>query len=595
MEVNFVVDDVHLPEKRKDVGFMASRRLRRKLAPKVEDIVDAGLDESDPVEQETAKKTCKLEITKHAICLDSELFSNEEKSFQELGVHPDLCEELETKLSITRPTRIQSRCLGYLCNEAKDALINSSTGSGKTLCFILPLLTKLLSRSERVARSDGTLGMILVPTRELCLQIETVVNTLLQRFWWIVASSVMGGEKKKSEKARLRKGVTILIATPGRLLDHMQNTESLEVSNLEFLIIDEADRLMDLGFENSIFSIYQILQHKIAKPENVCCIMASATIAKKVDGLACTMLENPYFISAGEEKEHFDMPSGLEQGFVKVKEDLKFWSLVAFMKWKLKKQQQGKLKLIVFMMACKEVEFFHHIMHEVGIFKSSENFALHGKMTQIDRSETFKRFCSASSGILLATGIASRGLDLPQVDWIVQFDPPEDVSEYIHRVGRTARMGTTGRALLFLYENEMDFKRVLEDEQGLVMREIDGEALLKSPLAFESKEAWRELSMKVMKTVSENVELRDLARVAFLSLVRGYASFPKKLKAIFHVRSLHLGKLASSFFLKENPIQISNRSRRTHESTFKLPKRERNTKPKSLMNFKMNAMSEFQA
>jgi hypothetical protein len=176
-----------------------------------------------------------------------------QSSFSELGLHSHLCSLLQRSrasggFELDRPTRVQQLAIEPMM-AGKSVFIKSQTGSGKTLAFLLPIIHRLQSASTKPTRADGTYCIILAPTRELCTQIHDVVAKMVQPFIWLIPGCVSGGERKKSEKSRLRKGIHILVATPGRLLDHLRSTESFRHSKLQILVLDEVDRLMDMGFE----------------------------------------------------------------------------------------------------------------------------------------------------------------------------------------------------------------------------------------------------------------------------------------------------------------------------------------------------------
>ena len=188
-------------------------------------------------------------------------------TFTSLGLSPSVAAYLLTKMDLKNPTGIQKAAVSHLTKEDADIFIQSETGSGKTLAYLLPIVQRLVTIAERqkheadekqsMGRESGLFAIVLAPTRELCKQISVVLEKLLGCAHYIVAGTVVGGEKKKSEKARLRKGLNILVATPGRLVDHLENTEVLDVSKVRYLVLDEGDRLMDLGFEEDITKIIQ--------------------------------------------------------------------------------------------------------------------------------------------------------------------------------------------------------------------------------------------------------------------------------------------------------------------------------------------------
>lgn len=193
------------------------------------------------------------EATQQKLC--DMIFSR--KTFQSLKLDSKLTDILkapviENGLNLTTSTRIQSVAIPLL-NNHNSMLIKSQTGSGKTLCYLLPILNDLLNISPQIQRADGTYALIIAPTRELCGQITDILAKLTQGCVYIVGGLITGGEKRKSEKARLRKGVTVLVSTPGRLLDHLKTTESFSLTKLRWIVLDEADRLLDMGTSLSIF------------------------------------------------------------------------------------------------------------------------------------------------------------------------------------------------------------------------------------------------------------------------------------------------------------------------------------------------------
>ena len=210
----------------------------------------------------------------------------------------------------TQPTVVQSYAIPEIL-KGGDVMIKSETGSGKTLAYLIPIVQMLQAAPERIERSDGAYCLILVPTRELCVQIEEAVKKLLLPFFWIVPTVICGGQKRKAEKSRLRKGANIIISTPGRLLDHALHTSSLLLSRVRMLVLDEADRLLDMGFEQQLRDLLELLRKQtLRRPQTV---LLSATLSPQLEQLATLSLQEPSFLDVDKlrrEKDGGDVEKG---------------------------------------------------------------------------------------------------------------------------------------------------------------------------------------------------------------------------------------------------------------------------------------------
>lgn len=433
-------------------------------------------------------------------------------AFDSLG----LCEasmKAIQEMSFTKMTEVQARCIPPLL-AGKDVLGAARTGSGKTLAFLIPVV-ELLYRLKFKPR-NGTGVIIVSPTRELALQIFGVAKELLKHHSQTFGI-IMGGANRKAEAEKLQKGVCLLVATPGRLLDHLQNTPGFMVRNLKALVIDEADRILEVGFEEEMKQIVQLL------PKERQTLLFSATQTTKVDDLARISLKKmPLYINV-HEKMDAATNENLEQGYVVCPSDRRFLLLFTFLKKNLKK------KIIVFFSSCNSVKYYSELLNYIDV----PVLDLHGKQKQTKRTATFFEFINADSGILLCTDVAARGLDIPSVDWIIQFDPTDDPREYIHRVGRTARAGGRGKALLFLLPSELGFLRYLKQAK-VPLNEYDFPA---------SKIA--NVQDQLEKLIEKNYYLNKSAKEAYRSYLQAYASH--SLKKIFDINELDLKKVAASF------------------------------------------------
>ncbi|XP_068105026.1 ATP-dependent DNA helicase DDX31 isoform X2 [Hyperolius riggenbachi] len=524
--------------------------------------------------------------------VQEEVFSSD--SFSGLALHPHLVATITNVLNLTQMTSVQKMTIPIL-QSGRDAMVRSQTGSGKTLAYSIPLVQSLQAVTPKIQRSDGPYALVLVPTRELALQSFTTVQKLLKPFTWIVPGVLMGGEKRKSEKARLRKGINILISTPGRLVDHINSTKSIHFTHVRWLIVDEADRILDLGFQKDVTTILNSLNSQSQQRQNV---LLSATLSQGVVRLADISLQDPVSVTVTEdsgdgiqqttkpnvavteddETDSFAVPENLHQNVVVVPSKLKLVTLSAFIlgKWKCDK----KPKMIVFFPSCELVEFHHTMLKSIlPLEGSSPNpgifFQLHGNMEQEERTDVFQRFSETKAGILLCTDVAARGLDLPQVTWIVQYNAPATAAEYIHRVGRTARIGARGNSLLILIPSEAGYVQTLVDHK-ISISEMKMEDLLSNLLLEDFLKIKRAGSKKaesadpqtvreratVLQTKFEDYvhgspETISSAKKALQSYIRSYATYPKAMKHIFHIRSLHLGHVAKSFGLRDAPHNLS--------------------------------------
>ncbi|XP_031487572.1 DEAD-box ATP-dependent RNA helicase 32-like isoform X1 [Nymphaea colorata] len=327
----------------------------------------------------------------------------------------------------------------------RDVLGAAKTGSGKSLAFIIPVLEKLYR--ARWGPEDGVGCIILSPTRELASQLFKVLE-MVGKYHGFSAGRLIGGSKSVDiEKERVN-GINILVCTPGRLLQHMDETPNFDCSQLQILVLDEADRILDLTFKKDLNAIISQL------PRQRQTLLFSATQTKSVQDLARLSLKDPERLSVHEESVTAT-PERLMQRSMIVPLDKKLDMLWSFIKSHL------NAKILVFLSTCKQVKFVYEAFKKLrpGIPLK----CLHGRMNQNKRMAIFFQYCEERRSVLFSTDVASRGLDFPAVEWVVQVDCPEDVAAYIHRVGRTARFSSGGRSLLFLMPSEKQVIINLQD------------------------------------------------------------------------------------------------------------------------------------
>lgn len=336
--------------------------------------------------------------------------------FTDMNLSDKTMKALE-KMGFTNMTEIQSRGIPALL-AGKDVLGAAKTGSGKTLAFLIPAIEMLhaLRFKPRNGRAPSSLpcemlqadklhlgtGVIIVsPTRELALQIFGVARELMEHHTQTYGI-VMGGANRRAEAEKLQKGVNLIVATPGRLLDHLQNTPGFVFKNIKAFVIDEADRILEVGFEDEMRQIVKILPKEERQT-----MLFSATQTTKVEDLARISLRpGPLYINVDHRKEHSTV-EGLEQGYVICDSDLRFRLLFTFLK------RHPKKKIIVFFSSCNSVKYYAELLNYIDL----PVLDLHGKQKQQKRTNTFFEFCNAQQGTLICTDVAARGLDvgLPQL------------------------------------------------------------------------------------------------------------------------------------------------------------------------------------
>ncbi|KAK0473217.1 DEAD-domain-containing protein [Armillaria novae-zelandiae] len=435
------------------------------------------------------------------------------KPFSDLELSEQTMKALED-MGFSTMTPVQEKSIPLLL-AGKDLLGAARTGSGKTLAFLIPAI-ELLHRLK-FKPQNGTGIIIISPTRELALQIFGVAKDLMAHHSQTFGI-IMGGANRRAEADKLAKGVNLLVATPGRLWDHLESTKGFVYRNLKALVIDEADRILEVGFEEQMKRIIKLLPNESRQS-----MLFSATQTTKVQDLARISLRpGPVQVDVDKE-ESTSTVSTLSQGYVVCPSDRRFLLLFTFL------SKYRKKKVIVFFSSCDSVKYHAELLNYIDV----PVLDLHGKQKQQKRTNTFFEFINADSGILLSTNVAARGLDIPRVDWIVQFDPPDDPREYIHRVGRTARAGKVGKSLLFLLESELGFLRYLKEA--------------KVPLNEFSFPADRikNVQSQLEKLLQKNYFLHQSAKDGFRSYLQAYASY--SLKKIFDVNALDLAKVGKAF------------------------------------------------
>jgi superfamily II DNA/RNA helicase len=339
------------------------------------------------------------------------------KSFKDLGTSSALLKKLNQQY-IFEPTEIQTLTMPPIY-QGESFVAEAPTGSGKTLAFLLPLI-------DKIENSSNLECLVIVPTRELVLQISTVAKDLSKD---LNVLSIYGGQEIQGQLSKLKGSVNMVIATPGRLIDHLRR-ESIQLDTLKCLILDEIDQLIDMGFQPDLDVILK------ACPEKRQTLGFSATISQKVKKQAYKMMASPYFISTKKKSTDHDR---IDHFLIETTPRKKQADLVELL------HKEHPFLCIIFCRTRRRVEQLETNLHQLGFNCKM----LHGGMPQNKRQQAIKAFRDLSIQYLVATEVAARGLDITGVSHVINYDMPESVESYVHRIGRTGRIQNTGKTYLF--------------------------------------------------------------------------------------------------------------------------------------------------
>ena len=625
-------------------------------------------------------------------------------NFTSLGMSLSLSAHINRTLSLTAPTAIQKAALPQLLTEDADAFIQAETGSGKTLAYLLPIVQRILAltsttstsndtantdqKPNQITRSSGLFALILAPTRELTHQIQLVLTQLLSKYPNIVAGAVTGGATKNHEKARLRKGLNILVATPGRLVDHLENTAVLDLGRVRWLVLDEGDRLMEMGFEEDVRKVLEAIEGGVKKkkvenravgetevqglPEKRTTILCSATMKMGVQRLGEMSLKDAALIKVDEvdaarpdtattnptlepdqdptnsstspPSPFFRPPTQLYQSYILTPPKQRLVTLFALLNTTFPPQPPPTpvRKALIFLSCADSVDFHYEILKKMlppqpstskdsattvtdpasnGPTPTTTTTApslhrLHASLSPPSaRTTVLQTFRTAPApAILLTTDVSARGLDMPDIDLVIEYDPAFSVDEHLHRVGRTARAGRGGKGVVFLLSGggsgggkDEDEKVDTEGEEGdgaggkestegqtekvttgggeegyiqllqdIHSRDNSGatihgelaETVLKKGFSsnppFPSNpptptpyQTWAQAATTLQLAIESHIlslpALTELARKAFKSHIRAYATHVRAERGVFDVRGLQLGHLCKGFGIRDRP------------------------------------------
>ena len=372
-----------------------------------------------------------------------------------------------------KPTDIQYKSIGPIM-QGDDVLAIAQTGTGKTAAFAIPIINMLHARKSS-SRSEGVRCLVMAPTRELALQITDVFQQIAKHTR-VKAFCLMGGVEQDTQITRLEQGIDIVVATPGRMFD-MVSQGHLLLNRIEILVLDEADHMLDLGFINDI---QQLVKKLPAKRQT---LFFSATINPYIKKIAYSLVTNPIRIQISPKDP---VARNIEHSIAFIEMDDKRFFLERLI------NENPDSKILVFVRTKVRAERVNLAMEKLSIRCET----IHGDKEQTDRLQVMKRFKAGEFKILIATDVSARGIDIPSVDFVVNYDLPEKPENYVHRVGRTGRADKKGYAVSFCSKDEKPLLLDIEEYIGksITVMEIDKQDYTET-LAFtaESKSDWKTL------------------------------------------------------------------------------------------------------
>ncbi|KAA1292855.1 MAG: DEAD/DEAH box helicase [SAR202 cluster bacterium] len=355
------------------------------------------------------------------------------QSFYEYNLSDNLNKSLKT-LGFKNPTEIQSKTIP-IALKRHDILASAETGSGKTAAYLIPLI-------HHISTIGGISGLILTPTRELAQQVTDVSKSLVGYKSKIETALIVGGASMNNQLRQLKKRPKIIVGTPGRINDHLEK-KTLNLKYFNFFVLDEADRMLDMGFEDQVEKIIRFLPSKRQT------LLFSATLPKEIIKLSSKYLNNP---KRADVKENNVIKTQIKQKILNTKTELKYNQLVDEIAIR-------KGSILIFVRTKYSTEKLKKRLMKDTV-KSS---ALHGDLRQNKRSRILKDFRDDKFRILIATDIASRGLDVPHIEHVINYDLPQVPEDFIHRIGRTARAGSVGEAVSFITPNDKRMWKSIEN------------------------------------------------------------------------------------------------------------------------------------
>ncbi|MEM0449725.1 MAG: DEAD/DEAH box helicase [Methanomassiliicoccales archaeon] len=362
--------------------------------------------------------------------------------FESLGIDSRIMKAIE-KLGWEEPTPVQLATIPLIM-KGKDVMAQAQTGTGKTAAFGIPLL-------QKISKGKTPSALVLVPTRELGIQVSEELERLGE-FMNLKVLPVYGGASIESQLEQLRKGVDIVVGTPGRIIDHIKRG-TLDLRNIKHLVLDEADRMLDMGFIDDI----RYIMSKLPKKRNT--YLFSATLPSEIKELAAEQMNDPEKVNISEER--LVLPN-TQQVYINIGRKNKIWALCRIL-------DSEKPKAMIFCQTKKMVDILAKALGSYGYPVA----ALHGDLTQAKREKVLEDFRNDRIKVLIATDVAARGLDIEGVTHVINYDIPENPEVYVHRIGRTGRAGKEGKAITFVTSQEEHLLKEIKDFSGVGVVQVN--------------------------------------------------------------------------------------------------------------------------
>ncbi len=367
-----------------------------------------------------------------------------ENKFKELGVVDNIVKSIE-EMGFVEPTKVQKESIPYVLDN-KDLIVMSKTGSGKTGAFGIPLIQNVNMESSKVQ------GLILTPTRELAVQVDKEISKM-SKYMDVKTMAVYGQHNISTEIKGLKQGVHIITGTPGRVFDHI-SSKNFSTKDIKYLVLDEADRMLDMGFFDQVVKIIKSL------PRERVTMLFSATMPPEIQRICQSYMKDPITLELGSDIKTVDT---IKQVYYRVEKDEKRTQLGRIMKL------EEPESCIIFCNTRTEVDrivkFFAKKGYDVG--------ALHGGNTQNRRMRTMDKFKTGKHQIIVATDVAARGLHIDELELVINYDVPLDKDSYIHRIGRTGRVGNEGKAITIVTVDDIWDFYAIEEHVGVLIEQLE--------------------------------------------------------------------------------------------------------------------------